>query len=145
MRDWKGNKHVWPKRGPTERRLHPRVRLRFPVRIDPGGDLASHPGIAVDLSLGGLKVTTPQFLELFTRVDLYFSVPVTNREGELELHELDVQGSVVRVEPDEPVEGDEEGDYETSFRFIGFDAERDRLLGTFMLQALLFDPGAELT
>ncbi len=145
MRDWKGNKHVWPKRGPTERRLHPRIRLSFPVRIDPGRDMASLPGIAMDLSLGGVKALTPVFLEMFTRVDLSFSVPVTNREGDLELHELDVQASVVRIVPDDPRDSGEEGDYEISFRFIGFDAERDRLLGTFMLQALLFDPGAELT
>ncbi len=138
----KSTLHHWPRRGPAERRLHPRVKVQFPIAIDdPDGPCVE--GLTCDIGLGGVRVTLSRYLELFTRLPLTVEPPVTGREGEMSLQGVAATVAVVRIEPDEEVEDCEA--YDVSLAFTGVSNERDRVIGTFMLQTLLFDQEAELT
>lgn len=142
MGDRKSTRHHWPRRGPAERRLHPRVRVQFPIAIE-DGDSPRIKGTTRDIGLGGVRVTLSRYLELFTRLSLTMELPVTDRDGDTDLEGVSATVAVVRVEPDEEVEDCDE--YDVSLAFTGVSNERDRVIGTFMLQTLLFDQEAELT
>jgi len=145
MQDWKGQKHSWPKRLPSERRLHPRVRTGFPVNLALQGDGVAEdlPGAVADISIGGLRVNVPRFVEQGTEAGLAMTLAVTNRDGEQELHHFDAPVRIVQVAPETALADAEE--YELSLQFTDHDLERERLIGVFMLQTLLFQPEAKLS
>jgi hypothetical protein len=132
----------WPRRSGGERRVHARVRVRFPVLVDPGDAGEPFHGQAQDIGLGGLAVLADRPLDLYQRVEVAFVVPVTGPEGEVALHPLSGMATLVRLEPDDPPEGAEP--ILLGFEFSRSEPERDRILGVFLLQTLLFDPDAEL-
>lgn len=122
--------------------MHARVRVRFPVLIDPGPDAPSFNAEASNVGLGGLCVSADRALGLYQRVEVAFVVPVTGADSEVEMHPLGGVVAVVRIDPDdEPEEGEP---IELGLEFSRQDPERDRVLGVFLLQTLLFDPDAEL-
>ena len=144
MRDWKGRKHTWPRRLPSERRISPRVRVGFTVSMTVSkGRLL--PGVVVDVSIGGLRVQVPDFVERDTAVELRLELMVTNRFGEQETHRFEPPMEVVRTLPARRLPDGQPEEYELSLQFTGPDPERERIMGVFMLQTMLFQSEAELT
>ena len=142
MRALKRLKHTWPKRGPAERRLHPRLRARIPVVVDPGKQSASLSCWTADVTVGGLKLLSERYLDVFTFVNIAFEVPITGRDGEVSVHLIEVVATVMRISPDDP---DEEVEaYEVALKFNGRDDTRDGLIANYMLQMHLYDPGSNL-
>lgn len=141
MADWKPRKHTWPRRGATERRVHARVRVSFPISLEPDESETRFEGLATDLGLGGVRVELDRHLDLFSSLHLSMDLPVTNREGVAEMHTISAAAAVVRIEPDD---ASAEGPFEASLSFSKPAPEIERVLATFMLQSLLFDPSAEL-
>ena len=142
MADNKQRNYNWPRRGPAERRLHPRVRISFPIMVEVE-DQPRIEGHTVDLGLGGVRAILTRYLPLFTRLSLTMELPVTGREEVMRFHPVQATVAVVRIEPDE--EAEEDTEYDVSLAFTGVSDERDRIIGVFMLQTLLFDRDAELT
>ena len=142
MKGLKRLQHTWPKQGPAERRLYPRLRTRFPVVCDPGERAGSLSCWTQDVSLGGLRFFSPQMLDVFTMVNVAFEVPLTERDGTLVMHVFHVPATVLRCEPDEPDEDVDE--YDIALKFNDASEERDRVLAMFMLQMHLFDPESEV-
>lgn len=150
MRDWKGNEHTWPTRLSSERRLHPRVGVGFPIGLKDVASGQDVPGVVTDVSLGGLRVLVPNNLETGSSLNADFVLVVTNREGEQVEHKLTAPVDVIRSAASaSPVSGgatqaDVVAEYELSLQFTSDDNERERLLGVFMLQTLLFVADAQL-
>ncbi len=97
MRALKRLKHTWPKRGPAERRLHPRLRARMPVVVDPGQRSGSLSCWSSDVSVGGLKLRSERYLDVFTFVDVAFEIPITEPDGQVTLHLIEVSAMVMRI------------------------------------------------
>ncbi len=95
-----------------------RVRMRLPVRVVPQNGLAVAEPImaeARDLSVGGMLLETKASLAPGTILDLSFTLPGGNGDGEAK-----AVGSVVRAGRDAPAS--------TGIRFLSFEGEaRDRL------------------
>ena len=142
MSDPKKSNFTWPKRGPAERRLHPRVRVKFPILMEVEGEPRLE-GMACDIGIGGVRGTVSHYIELFTRLALTLQLPTTARDGQMNMEIVEATVAVVRIEPDEETDGQVE--YDVSLAFTGVSKDRDRIIGTFMLQTLLFDQLAEFT
>ena len=132
----------WARRPNTERRVHARVRGDFPVelRLTP-----NEPPIfmmASDIGLGGIRAVLPRYLELFSRFELALELPIADAHSDDEIQRLQASVAVVRIEPDEEMEDGTE--YDVSLSFTRIDEDAKRVIATFMLQRLLYDPNAEL-
>ena len=132
----------WARRPNTERRVHARVRVNFPVelRLTP-----NEPPIfmmASDIGLGGIRAVLPRYLELFSRFELALELPIADAHRDDEIERLQASVAVVRIEPDEEMEDGTE--YDVSLSFTRIDEDAKRVIATFMLQRLLYDPNAEL-
>jgi c-di-GMP-binding flagellar brake protein YcgR len=79
---------------------------------------------------------------LFDRFELSLSVPLADRDGDVGLHEVTTSAVVVRTEPDE--EGPEGTVYEVSLAFSRLEPEHERIIGSFLMQMLLYDDAATL-
>jgi hypothetical protein len=143
MQAFKRLNHTWPKRGPAERRLYPRLKSRFPVVLDPGERSGSISCWTRNVSIGGMVLRSPTRVEAFLRVELTFDVPVTDKHNEVSIHRFQVPATVLRLEPDDPEEEVEE--IAIAVKFNDQDTARDGILATFMLQMDLFDPESSLT
>ncbi len=134
--------HKWPRRGPTERRIHPRVAVGFPITLNVDSNAPAVEGLTVDLSLGGIRVQLQRYIELFSRLAISMELPITGRDGEVQLERVRTTVAVVRIEPDEP--GPPGTSHILSLAFTLPSPDQDRVIGTFLLQTLLFDPDSEL-
>jgi hypothetical protein len=143
MKGLKRLRHTWPKQGPAERRLYPRLQARFPLVVDPGERVASLSCWVNNISLDGISFTSPDFFDIFTKVDVSFEVPLADRDGTLIMHVFNVPATIVRCEPDEPDDAREE--YEVALRFNNASEERDRVLSVFSLQMHLYDPDSTIS
>lgn len=72
------------------RRLHPRMRCRVTIELQPLGEAAPVLGSVVDLSLGGCFVETSVIIPIGTKINVIFSID----DGKLQ-----AQGHVVRIDP----------------------------------------------
>ncbi len=132
----------WPRRAHTERRLYPRVRVQFPALVAVS-DKAPAVGVdVVDVSMGGVRVTIGQYLELFTRLPIELRVPVLDRDDQATWTVITTTAAVVRVDPDEP--GEPGTSYDMSLSFSRLTTEEERALALFLLQRLQIDPDTEL-
>lgn len=134
--------HSWPRRAQTERRVYPRIRLAFPVSLTVADDQPPLHGMTVDVCLSGLRATFPSYFELFERFELAMSLPLADREGEVGFHDVVTNAVVVRSEPDE--EGPDGTLYEVSLAFSRLTPEDERVIGSFLMQMLLYDDAATL-
>jgi c-di-GMP-binding flagellar brake protein YcgR len=136
------NRFNWTRRPNTERRVHARVALEFPI------DLAIDPqrppvrAVVTDIGLGGVRVRFDRYLELFTRFDVSMQLPVNGDHDESHLEEIASRVAVVRIEPDE--EGPPDTEYQLSLSFTRLVESQQRVIAMFMLQRLLYDADATL-
>ena len=138
----KVQKHKWPVRPHTERRLHNRVKTCFPFSFDVGPNAPSLKTETVSFGIGGVRVTVDHYVELFTRYTAHFQLPVSNREGKVKLTTIKAPVVVVDVQPEE--EGPPGTPYHLSFSFSRLTEEDERVIAIFLLQTLLYDPEASL-
>ena len=134
--------HTWPRKRHTERRLYPRVSLAFPLSLEVVPDEPPVDGMTVDVGLGGVRLRIDRYLPLFARFQVAMDLPLTDRDGEVSWTTISTNAAVVRIDPDE--EGDADTVYDVSLSFSKLDAEQERVMGTFLLQMLLFDPDAHV-
>lgn len=139
---FKRKSHDWPRRKSTERRVHPRVRMSFPIEVMIDPEAPPVRGLTLDLGLGGIRATIDRYLELFLRLQVRMDLPITERDGDVRMETVESTVAVVRIDPDE--EGVEGTEYDVALAFTRSTPEQDRVIGTFLLQSLLFDPEAEL-
>lgn len=136
------NRFSWIRRPNTERRVHARVALEFPI------DLALDPkrpavrAVVTDIGLGGVRIRFDRYLELFTRFDVSMQLPVHGDDEETVLEEISSRVAVVRIEPDE--EGPADTEYDMSLSFTRLGESQQRVIAMFMLQRLLYDTDATL-
>jgi hypothetical protein len=143
MKGLKRLQHTWPRQGPAERRLFPRLKSRFPLVLDPGERAASLSCWTIDITQGGIRFLAPRMLDVFTIADVAFQVPITEKDGTFVMHVFHAPATILRCEPDEPDDVVEE--YDVALKFNNSCDERDRVLAICMLQMHLFDPESELT
>ena len=133
---------VWPKRAHTERRLWPRVRVRFPAHVAVSADEPELECDVLDLGVGGVKLVLDRYVELFTRMPVAFGLPIERRDGTIDTVIVRATGVVVRIEPDEPAP--EVTAHETGMALTGIGHDDERALAMFLLQRLQHDPETEL-
>jgi hypothetical protein len=138
----KVQKHKWPVRPHTERRLHSRVKACFPFALDVGPSAPALHTETVSIGLGGVRITVDHYIELFTRFTAHFELPVSNREGKVVMTTIKAPVVVVDVHPDE--EGPPGIPYQLSFSFSRLTEDDERVIAIFLLQTLLYDPEASL-
>lgn len=127
----------WPKRPASERRLYPRIRVELPLKL--GADRAiGAVAMAEDISLGGLRVLAADPLPLQSHTRIRIALALTNQKGLQETHDVEADAKVVRVMS-------REGGFGMSLEFAQSDHRRERLIGIFMLQTMLFVPDVEFT
>lgn len=131
------NTSCWPMRPASERRLYPRIRVELPMRIRVDRRDVSD-ATAEDISLGGLRVFADDPLPLQSRTRVHMSLALTNRSGDQETHDFEADALVVRVIS-------RDGMFGMSLEFSEADPKRERLIGIFMLQTMLFVPDVEFT
>ena len=132
----------WARRPNTERRVHARVRVDFPVELRLTPNEPPVFMMASDIGLGGIRAVLPRYLELFSRFELALELPIADAYSDDEIQRLQASVAVVRIEPDEEME--EGTEYDVSLSFTRIDEDAKRVIATFMLQRLLYDPNAEL-
>jgi c-di-GMP-binding flagellar brake protein YcgR len=98
--------------------------------------------MASDIGLGGIRAVLPRYLELFSRFELALELPIADEHRDEEIQRVETAVAVVRIDPDEEMEDGTE--YDVSLSFTRIDEQAQRVIGTFMLQRLLYDPDAEL-
>jgi c-di-GMP-binding flagellar brake protein YcgR len=132
----------WTRRPNTERRLHSRVALEFPIdlALDPKRPPVS--AVVTNVGLGGVRIRFDRYLELFTRFEVSMQIPVNGDDDEVTLETIAARVAVVRVEPDE--EGPPETEYDMSLSFTRLSETQRRAMAIFMLQRLLYDAEAAL-
>ncbi len=116
-----------------------------PFPIDVHLDPARPPvvGQILDLSPGGARLRFPRYLELFTRAEVEFDVPLTLRDGGMESLTVRAVAAVVWIDPEE--EADAARDYVVAVEFARLDEAGERAIGLCMLQRVLYDEDAGLT
>jgi c-di-GMP-binding flagellar brake protein YcgR len=134
--------HNWPRRPQTERRVYPRIRLSFPVSLTVSADEPPLHGMTLDVCLSGMRATFPAYFDLFDRFEIALSLPLVDRDGDVGFHQVTTTAAIVRTEPDE--EGPEGTNYEVSLAFLRLEPEHERVIGSFLLQMLLYDDAARL-
>ena len=132
----------WARRPNTERRVHARVRINFPVEVRLSPNEPPVFMMASDIGLGGIRAVLPRYLELFSRFELALELPIADEHRDEEIQRVETAVAVVRIDPDEEMEDGTE--YDVSLSFTRIDEQAQRVIGTFMLQRLLYDPDAEL-
>lgn len=136
-------RHRWVKRPQTERRAYPRARVgEFPIDLHLDTRRAVEVGRVVDLALGGVRIRLGRYLELFTRMEVEFDVPVADQSRQVELVTVRAMGAVVWIEPDEEEDGIE---YELALKFARLEPEAERAIAIATLQQLLYVADNELT
>ena len=134
--------YSWIRRPNTERRVHARVALEFPLDVALNTKTPSVPATVLDVGLGGVRVRFDRYLELFTRFNVSMHLPVSSEADDMEMETISTSVAVVRIEPDE--EGPPETEYTISLAFTRLSEADQRVIAMFMLQRLLYDPDAEL-
>ncbi|MGB0589197.1 MAG: PilZ domain-containing protein [Myxococcota bacterium] len=132
----------WTRRPHTERRLHSRVAVEFPIdmALDPKRPPVS--AVVTNIGLGGVRIRFDRYLELFTRFEVSMQIPVNGDDDVTTMETIDARVAVVRVEPDE--EGPPETEYDMSLSFTRLSEEQQRAVSIFMLQRLLYDADTSL-
>lgn len=132
----------WTRRPNTERRIHSRVAVEFPIdmALDPKRPPVS--GVVTNIGLGGVRIRFDRYLELFTRFEISIQIPVNGDDDQTSLETIKARVAVVRVEPDE--EGPPETEYDMSLSFTRLSEAQQRAVAMFMLQRLLYDAEANL-
>ncbi len=133
----------WTRRPNTERRLHPRVAIEFPIELALDPKRPTVAGVVTDVGLGGVRIRFGRYLELFSRFEVSIQIPVATNEDDLCMETITSRVAVVRVEPDE--EGPPETEYDMSLAFTKLDERQQRALAIFLLQRILYDAEANLT
>ena len=136
------NPFNWTRRPHTERRVHARVAIEFPIDLALDVSRPPVPAVVTDVGLGGVRIRFGRYLELFRRFEVTLSVPLDGYGDELRMEKLSVRVAVVRIEPDE--EGPEDTEYDISLSFTRLTEPQQRIIAMFMLQRLLYDQDAEL-
>jgi c-di-GMP-binding flagellar brake protein YcgR len=134
------SKSVWARGRSQDRRVYPRVSVAFPLELR-FEDETLH-GVTLDLGLGGMRATVDHAVTKGIRVRIRMELPITDRAGLVRTETLVTAARVVRAIPF-GLE-DTQAPWDLGLAFEGGNVDRDRVLGTFLLQTLLFDPGAEL-
>ncbi|MDP6944259.1 MAG: PilZ domain-containing protein [Myxococcota bacterium] len=132
----------WTRRPHTERRVHARVALEFPIDLALDPRRPPVPAVVTDVGLGGVRVRFDRYLELFQRFEVTMAIPVDGDGEETTLETVTVRVAVVRIEPDE--EGPPDTEYDISLSFTRVSEAQQRAIAMFMLQRLLYDQDAEL-
>ena len=133
----------WTRRPHTERRLHSRVDIEFPIDLALDPKRPPVPATVTNVGLGGVRIRFDRYLELFTRFDVSMQIPVNGDDDETTLETIEAPVAVVRVEPDE--EGPPETEYDMSLSFTRLDEAQQRAMAIFLLQRLLYDAETSLT
>jgi len=131
---------AWARGRSLDRRAHPRVAVAFPIGLQLGEDKVH--GVTLDLGLGGMRAQVAHGLALDLRVWVSMELPIADRERVVRTETVVTEARVVRAIPiasRQPLP-----EWDLGLVFEGPREARDRVLGTFLLQTLLFDPGAEL-
>ena len=136
------NRFNWTRRPHTERRVHARVALEFPIELALDPSRPPVRAVVTDIGLGGVRVRFDRYLELFTRFDVAMKLPISGRDEDAVLEEIAARVAVVRIEPDE--EGPPDTEYDLSLSFTRLAEEQQRVIAMFMLQRLLYDEDATL-
>ena len=90
----------------NERRIHERVALEIPVElvaIPISISDGAHNSITKDISFSGLNCRINQYLPPFTQVEVKLLLP--QKDTTQSPHQLSIQGTIVRIEPEEEKEG----------------------------------------
>ena len=132
----------WTRRPNTERRLHSRVALEFPIDLALAPKRPPVSAVVTNVGLGGVRIRFDRYLELFTRFEVSMQIPVNGDDDEVTLETIAARVAVVRVEPDE--EGPPETEYDMSLSFTRLSETQRRAMAIFMLQRLLYDAEAAL-
>ncbi|MFQ5601057.1 MAG: PilZ domain-containing protein [Candidatus Krumholzibacteriia bacterium] len=111
-----------------ERRRELRVaaRLQIELSLDPGQP--SESSSTINISTNGVYFTSKHHLEPLTKLGLRLLLPGEDTDGEPDA--LDVQGVVVRVEPEEP--SDDVDHYEVACYFTDCSPEFRERLGRYV-------------
>lgn len=90
----------------NERRIHERVALKIPVElvtIPISISEGAHNSITQNISFSGINCKINQYLPPFTQVEVKLLLP--QKETIATPHYLSLQGTIVRIEPEEEKEG----------------------------------------
>ena len=136
------NRHSWTRRPNTERRIHPRVTLEFPIELSLNPKRPPVTATVTNVGLGGVRIRFDRYLELFTRFEISMEIPVNGDDDEVTLETIETRVAVVRVEPDE--EGPPDTVYDMALSFTRLTETQQRALAMFSLQRLLYDAEANL-
>ena len=132
----------WSRRPNTERRIHPRVTLEFPIELSLDPKRPPVSATVTNVGLGGVRIRFDRYLELFTRFEIAMEIPVNGDDDEMRLETIETRVAVVRVEPDE--EGPPDTEYDMALSFSRLDEDQQRAMAIFILQRLLYEPEANL-
>lgn len=118
---------------PSDRRRTPRVRAEHEVVLRSEG-AADFKARSVDLNLGGIYCTLDRHVPLFTKVGMALSLPIQFPD-ELLWCDLDLEGVVVRMEPEDPTPGVDE--YACAMAFVHISEDAELVVAKYILQALV--------
>jgi hypothetical protein len=80
-----------------DRRQSPRVDARLQIELSVGADGATETANTINISANGVYFTCNRYIEPLTKLGMRL---LLGSETEAEVESIDVQGVVVRVEPD---------------------------------------------
>jgi c-di-GMP-binding flagellar brake protein YcgR len=109
-----------------ERREHPRVPAHLTVETT-GPEGTELTLVTGNLSLGGFKCRVSRYIPKTTRLTVKLDLPFHERP-----EWLTAEGEVVRVEPQEPIEG--RTDYQLALQFTRIHDRDRQLLGRYLEQ-----------
>jgi hypothetical protein len=82
-----------------DRRQSPRVDARLQIELSIGNDETTETASTINISANGVYFTCNRYIEPLTKLGMHL---VLGGESDEEIESIDVQGVVVRVEPDDP-------------------------------------------
>ncbi len=119
-----------------ERRRTPRVRAEHDVTLqEDSTEAIPFYAKSVDLNLGGIYCTLGRHTPLFSKMSITLNLPVIDDEGMTHVFECGLDGVVVRIEPEESVQGCEE--YHCALAFVNTDEDVELLLAKYLLQTMV--------
>ena len=118
---------------PSDRRRTPRVRAEHELVLKAEGD-AEFKARSVDLNLGGIYCTLDRHVPLFTKIGIALTLPI-QLPDEMLWCELDLEGVVVRMDPEEP--RPEVTDYACAMAFVHMSEDAELVVAKYILQALV--------